>query len=118
MVWGAIGWGQKSKLVFLEKGGEEGQRGINSYDYADQILPYLKHALAKFGEEVILIKDGAPVHKGYAKAVRAVLGILGIKWPASSPDLNVIEKVQRWMKACINEIEDFPTTKEDLMRVV
>ena len=93
MVWDAIGWGWKLKLIFLKKGGEEGQRGINSYDYADQILPYLRHALAKFGEEVILIKDEAPVHQGYAKAVRAVLGIFGIKWLASSPDLNVIEKV-------------------------
>ena len=62
MVWGAIGQGWKLKLIFLEKGGEEGQRGINSYDYADQILPYLKHALAEFGEEVILIKDGAPIY--------------------------------------------------------
>ena len=118
MVWGVIGWGQKSKLIFLEKGSKEGQRGINSYDYADWILPYLKHALVKFGEEVILIKDGAPIHKGYVKAVRAVLGILGIKWPASSLDLNAIKKIWRWIKACINEIEDFPITKEDLIGVV
>ena len=59
-----------------------------------------------------------PVHKGYVKAVRAVLGILGIKWRASSPDLNAIKKVWRWIKAYINEMEDFPTTKEDLIRVV
>ena len=78
MVWGAIGQGQKLKLIFLEKGSEKGQRGINSYDYADQILPYLEYILAKFGEEAI-IKDGVPVHKGYVKTVRAVLGILGIK---------------------------------------
>ena len=36
MVWGAIGWGWKSKLVFLER--RHGKRGIDSYDYAEQIL--------------------------------------------------------------------------------
>jgi hypothetical protein len=35
--------------------------------------------LAEFKKEVIFVKDGAPVHKGYAKAVHAVLGIFGIK---------------------------------------
>jgi hypothetical protein len=36
MVWGAIGWGWKSKLVFL--GGRHGGGGINSRDYAEQVL--------------------------------------------------------------------------------
>ena len=36
MVWGAIGWGFKSKLVFLTK--STGTRGINSKDYAEQVL--------------------------------------------------------------------------------
>jgi len=36
MVWGAIGWGWKSKLVFLER--RHGKRGINSRDYAEQVL--------------------------------------------------------------------------------
>lgn len=53
----------------------------------------LNHVLAKFRKEVILIKDGAPIYKGYTKAVHIVLGIFGIKWPAFSPDLNAIKKV-------------------------
>ena len=36
MVWGAIGWGFKSKLVFLEK--IPGARGINSKAYSEQVL--------------------------------------------------------------------------------
>ena len=36
MVWGAIGWGFKSPLVFLDR--VNGTRGINSVDYADQVL--------------------------------------------------------------------------------
>ena len=36
MVWGAIGWGFKLKLVFLIE--STGARGINSKDYAEQVL--------------------------------------------------------------------------------
>ena len=97
MVWGAIGWGWKLRLIFRERGKS---RGIDSYDYADQVLLYLKYALAEFKEEVILMEDGAPVHKGYVKGVRKLIGIptFFINWLALLPDLNAIEKVWRWMK--------------------
>lgn len=36
MIWDAIGWGYKSKLVFLEK--NSGCKGINSKAYAEQVL--------------------------------------------------------------------------------
>ena len=36
MVWGAIDWGFKSKLVFLTKSTRT--RGINSKDYTEQVL--------------------------------------------------------------------------------
>ena len=64
------------------------------------MLPYLKHALAEFKEEVILMEDGAPVHKGYAKGVCKLIGILTffINWPVLLLDLNAIEKVWRWIK--------------------
>jgi hypothetical protein len=61
---------------------------------------------------------------GYAKAVREACGLqfLGvhchIKWAASSPDLNVIEKVWRWIKARINEMEPFPTSLAELKAAV
>ena len=42
MVWGVIGWGFKSKLVFLEK--TAGARGINSKAYAEQVLQVNCHS--------------------------------------------------------------------------
>ncbi len=41
MVWGAIGWGYKSKLVFLQK--MSGDRGINFKTYSEQVLK-VRHA--------------------------------------------------------------------------
>ena len=70
MVWGAIRWGWKLKLIFLKKGES---RGIDSFNYTDQVLLYLKHALNKFKEEVILMEDGAPIHQGYVKGIRKLI---------------------------------------------
>ena len=59
------------------------------------MLIYLKHVLAKYKEEVILIEDGAPIYKGYTNGVRKLISILifFIKWPALLLDLNAIKKV-------------------------
>ena len=94
MVQGAIKWGWKLRLIFFKKGA---LHSIDFYDYVDQVLIYLKHALAEYKEEVILIEDGAPVYKGYANSICKLINILifFIKQLASSPDLNAIEKVWR-----------------------
>ena len=66
------------------------------------------------------MEDGAPVHKGAAKAVHKRLSIKGFSnsWPPSSPDLNPIKKVWLWMKARIAQMEPFPTSLQDLKQVV
>ena len=118
IVWGAISWGWKSKLVFLER--RYGKKGINSRDYAEQVLKVsvcsllfltstnLKKAvvglfLKDIEPNTIFMEDGALVHKGAAKAVRKRLSIKGFSnnWPLSSPDLNPIKKVWLWIKAQI-----------------
>jgi hypothetical protein len=67
------------------------------------------------------MEDGAPVHKDYAKIIRALADIIIFeslcrlcKWPPSSPDLNPIEKVWRWMKVRISQLDPLPTTIEGL----
>ena len=66
------------------------------------------------------MEDSAKVHLGAATMVRERVRIQGFdrRWPASSQDLNPIEKVWRWMKARITELEPFPITKEELKKVV
>jgi transposase len=121
MVWGAIGWGYKSKLVFLCKEGNS--KGINSKAYATQVIeavavPFLE-GLEEGIEGTIFMEDGAKVHLGHAKQPRKDAGFKSfVYWPPSSPDLNPIEKVWRWMKAKITTMGPFPTKLEDLKKVV
>jgi len=59
------------------------------------VLIYLKYALVKYKEEVIIMEDSAPVYNGYANSVRKLISIpiFFIKWLASLLDLNAIKKV-------------------------
>ena len=70
-------------------------------------------------EDTIFMEDGAKIHMGEATKVRRRLGIKGFDdWPPSSPNLNPIEKVWRWMKHRITHMEPFPKTLAELKQVV
>ncbi|KUJ17235.1 uncharacterized protein LY89DRAFT_585777, partial [Mollisia scopiformis] len=43
-------------------------------------------------------------------------GIRGFNWPPSSPDLNLIEKVWRWIKEELKKLPYVLKSKEDLKR--
>jgi transposase len=62
--------------------------------------------------------DGAKVHKGKARLWRLQKGIRGFDWPPSSPDLNPIENIWRWMKNEITKLENVPTSIEDIKEVL
>ena len=92
MVWGALGWGFKSPLVFMER--EEGAKGITSKAYLHQVLePVVFEMFDGCKDEYIYMEDGAKIHKGAAKIPKILRGIRTIDWPPCSPDLNPIEKV-------------------------
>jgi hypothetical protein len=117
MIWGAIGWNYKSPLVFLEK--EEGAKGVNSRAYRDQVLePIIFPLFDQLGTDYLFMEDGSKVHKGYARLAKLEHQIRGFDWPPSSPDLNVIEKVWRWMKEELKKLPYVPTTVEDLKREI
>ena len=62
------------------------------------------------------MEDRAKVYKGKARLPRLNKGIHGFDQPPSSPDLNPIEKIWRWMKDEINKLEAVLTTVEEMKR--
>ena len=68
----------------------------------------------KLGPEFIFQEDGAKVHKGDTRLAKLQHNIRGFDWPPSSPDLNVIKKVWRWMKEELKKLPFVPTSKESL----
>ena len=60
------------------------------------------------------MEDGSKIHKGHARLPKLNRGIRTFDWPPSSPDLNPIEKVLRWMKNKISALPNVPTTIEEL----
>jgi hypothetical protein len=115
MIWGALGWDYKSPLVFLEK--LPHMKGICSKAYLQQVLePVVFPLFDTLGPSYIFMEDGAKVHKGSARLPRLQHNIRGFNWPPSSPDLNPIEKVWRWMKEELKKLPYVPTKLEDLKR--
>ena len=74
MIWGAIGWDYKLKLVFLEKPSD--CKGVYSQVYLQQVLEPVVSPLFDELEPVhISMEDGANVHKGHARLSRLQHGI-------------------------------------------
>ena len=72
----------------------------------------------KLRTEYIFMEDGSKVHLGDARIWKLQHYIRGFNWPPSSPDLNVIEKVWRWMKEELKKLPFVPTSKEALCQEI
>jgi hypothetical protein len=115
MIWGAIGRGHKSELVFMEKLPE--RKGVCSKAYLQQVLqPMVFLLFDQLGLEYIFMEDESKVYAGNARLPRLQHGIRGFAWPPSSPDLNPIEKVWRWMKEELKKLPYVPKNREDMCR--
>jgi hypothetical protein len=64
------------------------------------------------------MEDGSKVHLGKARLPRLEHGVRGLDWPPSSPDLNPIERVWRYMKEKLKQLPYVVTTKAELMREI
>ena len=85
--------------------------------YLQQVLePVVFPLFDQLGPEYIFMEDSSKVHCGKARLPRLQHGIRGFKWPPSSPDLNPIEKVWRWMKEELKKLLYVPKSREDLKR--
>jgi transposase len=82
------------------------------------VFPFYDKLLDEQKGEFIFIEDGSKVHKGKARLPCLNRGIRGFDWPPSSPDLNPIKKVWRWIKNKITKLETVPITIKDIKEVL
>jgi hypothetical protein len=108
-VWGAIGYGYKSPLLFVRGSGKKG--AFTQRDYLAQVLaPHIEgiiHAFAaityELGVEPLFMEDGNSAHghkskTNYCAKWRTAHGIILMPHPSTSPDMNPIEKCWRRIK--------------------
>jgi transposase len=114
MIWGAIGYDFRSSLITMHA--EPGCRGISQKAYYNQVLGgplaviYSREKL--FDPCTFVVEDNAPIHGKKKKGaicniLREELDIYSIPWPPSSPDLNPIEWVWRYIKQRIRKYRPY-----------
>lgn len=123
-IWGGIGKGFKTELVFLEGSGARG--GMSMDDYQNQVLqgvcePALEH-MATIFDAPKLQEDGNRAHGLHNEGMQRWKAARGIRlldnWPPSSPDFNPIEKVWRVLKQRIKHRPNVITTKAGLKQAI
>lgn len=109
MIWGAIFYGGRSDLCFIDTMVD---RWVYIKILEDYLLPiYSKNRRKKF----IFQDDGAPCHR--AKAVdqwKKSQGLECLEWVGQSPDMNPIEHVWDFMGRELRILENRPKNKKEL----
>jgi hypothetical protein len=94
MFWGCFAGNEKGPGIFWEK--EWGS--INSESYCERIVPLI-HGWLRLRPRLRLMQDNAKPHIARMTTQELIeRGVVIIRWPAYSPDLNPIETVWNWMK--------------------
>lgn len=99
MFWGCFSGSQKGPGILWEK--DWGT--ITAESYQQRTVPvidgWIRLCRQQHGNDLILMQDGAPSHTAAATLDDfKERGVIVIKWPPYSPDLNPIEMCWNWMK--------------------
>ncbi len=109
--WGAIDFGYKSPLIFINGTGKNG--AFKQVDYLAQVLKHLLPILDAFtlithalGLTPLFIEDGNLAHghkltTNCCARYRSKHSITLLPHPSTSPDMNLIEKCWRWIKQAL-----------------
>jgi transposase len=104
MVWGAFFGTTKAPLVLIPPKSRKAADFIEEV-YKPSLVPFLQEHDPNHSRRLVLMEDGAPVHK--AKLLAAFLAESKIdkipNWPPQSPDLNPTENVWKVLKTNIQE---------------
>jgi hypothetical protein len=127
--WGAIGYGYKSPLLFIDGSGQKG--AFTQQNYLDQVLkPHIEPILEEFGVhthkldmEPLFMEDGNSAHghkstKNCCAKWRTSHGIILMPHPSTSPDMNPIEKCWRRIKQALHRRRRQPTTEAEMRAAV
>jgi hypothetical protein len=129
--WGAIGYGYKSPLLFIDGTGKRG--AFKQIDYLSQILePHIQSIIEAFAAvthllapptEPLFIEDRNSAHghkssRNCYTRYRTAHGIILMPHPSTSPDMNPIERCWRRLKQVLHRRKHQPTTITEIQTAV